>query len=94
MTRLLQDSSRESVRSTQDPRRSSVVTAATLAAVTNGEREISPRDIAERIMALRIEIARELGYDTQPEKVRSGNQEMLRKALTCMVTAKPNLPRL
>lgn len=43
-----------------DPRRSSIVDMASLSAVTKGERDISPRDIAERIMAVRIEIVREV----------------------------------
>lgn len=42
-----------------DPRRSSVVSAAAAAAVMNGEREVSPREVAERIMKLREHIAKE-----------------------------------
>lgn len=46
-----------------DPRRSAVVSAATLAAATQGERSVSPRDAAERIMSLREHIAKEMAEE-------------------------------
>jgi hypothetical protein len=44
----------------QDPRRSSVPSVAAAAAVLQGEREVSPRDVAERVLALRAHIAEEM----------------------------------
>lgn len=43
-----------------DPRRSSVVSAASVAAATKGEREVSPREVVERILNLRDHIAKEM----------------------------------
>lgn len=39
--------------SVSDPRRSSVVSAAAVAAATGGVREVSPREVVERVMNLR-----------------------------------------
>lgn len=44
----------------KDPRRSSVASAASHAAATAGEREVSPREVAERILGLRQHIATEV----------------------------------
>ena len=43
-----------------DPRRSSVPSVAAAAAVLDGEREVSPRDVADRVLALRAHIALEM----------------------------------
>ena len=43
-----------------DPRRSSVVSAASVAAATQGVRSVSPRDVVERVLFLREHIAKEM----------------------------------
>ncbi|KAG2499951.1 hypothetical protein HYH03_002236 [Edaphochlamys debaryana] len=64
----------------QDPRRSSVVTAAAAAAVLNGEREVSPRELAERIMRLREHIAAEMAEDLGA--IREDNVQVQRRTLS------------
>ncbi|KAG2450240.1 hypothetical protein HYH02_000337 [Chlamydomonas schloesseri] len=74
----------------QDPRRSSVVSAAAQAAVMNGEREVSPREVAERIMRLREHIAKEMAEDLA--RVPADNTEVLKRTLTKTFTeVKPPL---
>ncbi len=51
--------------SVADPRRSSIPSAAAAAAVTDGVREVSPRDVAERIIALRSHVALEVQEDLE-----------------------------
>ncbi|GIL73184.1 hypothetical protein Vretimale_4766 [Volvox reticuliferus] len=63
----------------QDPRRSSVVSAAAAAAVLNGEREVSPREVAERIMRLREHIAKEMTEDLS--RIGSDNIDVLKRTL-------------
>ncbi|GBF98886.1 hypothetical protein Rsub_11524 [Raphidocelis subcapitata] len=67
----------------QDPRRSSVPTAVAAAAVLQGEREVSPRDVAERVLALRAHIAEEMseGLGRMPE----ANAAVRRRALELSV---------
>ncbi|KXZ56825.1 hypothetical protein GPECTOR_1g744 [Gonium pectorale] len=66
----------------QDPRRSSVVSAAAAAAVLNGEREVSPRrgggrEVAERIMRLREHIAKEMAEELA--RVPADNVDVLKR---------------
>ncbi|GLI69103.1 hypothetical protein VaNZ11_013650 [Volvox africanus] len=63
----------------QDPRRSSVVSAAAAAAVLNGEREVSPREVAERIMRLREHIAKEMTEDLS--RIGADNTDVLKRTL-------------
>ncbi|GLC44394.1 hypothetical protein PLESTB_000474400 [Pleodorina starrii] len=63
----------------QDPRRSSVVSAAAEAAVMNGEREVSPREVAERIMRLREHIAKEMAEDLA--RIPADNTDVLKRTL-------------
>lgn len=60
-----------------DPRRSSVVCAAAAAAVLGGEREVSPREVADRLMQLREHIAREMVEELQGMK--HNNENVLRR---------------
>jgi len=62
-----------------DPRRSSIVCPASVAAATRGEREVSPRDVAERIMGLRAHIAQEMADELQ--QVAADNSNVLRRSL-------------
>ena len=61
------------------------------AAVLKGERDVSPRDVAERIMALRIEICRELLSDCGTAKIEEANREVMRRALNLTLSAHPPL---
>eukprot|EP00878_Enallax_costatus_P006853 GHUV01007181.1.p1 GENE.GHUV01007181.1~~GHUV01007181.1.p1 ORF type:complete len:247 (+),score=27.52 GHUV01007181.1:42-782(+) len=65
--------------SVQDPRRSSVASVAAAAAVTQGTREVSPRDVAERIMGLREHIAQEVMEELT--KITQANTDVRRRAL-------------
>ncbi|KAG1660898.1 hypothetical protein FOA52_015940 [Chlamydomonas sp. UWO 241] len=65
-----------------DPSRSSVPSAAALAAVTAGEREVSLRDAVERIMGLREHIAAEMREELSQSGVRAANADVMRRALT------------
>lgn len=67
----------------QDPRRSSVATVAAEAAVLHGEREVSPRDVAERIMALRRHISDEMVEELA--KMGEANAAVRRRALELTV---------
>jgi len=62
-----------------DPGRSSAPSPAALAQATNGVREVSPRDVCERILALRLDIAAEFQADLDNTAV--ANAEVLRAAL-------------
>jgi hypothetical protein len=62
----------------QDPRRSSVVSAAVANAVLHSEREVSPRAVAERLLALRAHIAEEMTEDMQ--NIGAANTNVLRSA--------------
>ncbi|KAI8473638.1 MAG: hypothetical protein J3K34DRAFT_410087 [Monoraphidium minutum] len=74
----------------QDPRRSSVPTVAAQTAVLHGVREVSPRDVAERIMALRQHIATEMAEGLG--RVGEANAAVRRRALELSVSEfKPGL---
>lgn len=63
----------------QDPRRSSVVSPASAAAALQGEREVSPREVAERIMRLREHIAQEMIEDLN--RISHDNTGVLKRTL-------------
>ena len=63
-----------------DPSRSSIVSVASAQAATNGVREVSPRDVVERIMGLREHIAQEMVEDLGA--IKSSNSNVLRQALS------------
>ena len=63
-----------------DPSRSSIVSVASAEAATNGTREVSPRDIVERIMGLRDHIAQEMVEELGT--IKSCNSNVLRQALS------------
>lgn len=63
----------------QDPSRSSVPSLAAAAAVLNGEREVSPREVAERLLALREHISKEMIEDLG--RIGSDNSEVLKGTL-------------
>lgn len=74
----------------QDPRRSSVPSIAAATAVLNGEREVSPRDVAERIMSLRQHIASEMAEGLAG--IGEANAAVRRRALELSVSEfKPSL---
>jgi hypothetical protein len=64
-----------------DPGRASAPSAAALSAAdpVKGVREVSPREVVERVLALRVDIASEMCADL--EKTRDGNASVLRAAL-------------
>ncbi|CAD7701607.1 unnamed protein product [Ostreobium quekettii] len=62
----------------RDPRRSTAPTMEAEAAV-KGEKEVSPRDLAERILELRAQIAQEVAEDA--ELMPGFNDAVLRRAL-------------
>lgn len=68
----------------QDPRRSSVPSAAAAAAALQGKREVSPREVAERILGLREHISRELVEELGA--MGEANIDVKRRALTNTVT--------
>ena len=73
-----------------DPGRSSAPSAAALAQVgAAGEREVSPRDIVERVLALRLDIADEMADELGRAGV--GNGEVLRATLARTLSEKPPL---
>ncbi|GMH39147.1 hypothetical protein BSKO_07045 [Bryopsis sp. KO-2023] len=61
------------------PGRTSNVSPAALAAAVEGEREVSPRDVAERIMKLRLHLAKEMAEDL--DGLPMDNDLVLRRAL-------------
>lgn len=63
-----------------DPRRSSVCGPAGEETYLRGKREVSPRDIAERVLALRASLA--VDFINELEKVPIRNSAILRRALT------------
>ena len=66
--------------SVSDPRRSSVCGPAGEEAYLRGQREVSPRDIAERVLSLRQDLAKD--FIVELEKVPVNNEAILRRALT------------
>lgn len=67
-----------------DPRRSSVPSVAAAAAVMDGEREVSPRDVAERLLALRAHIAAEMAAELG--RMGEANAQVKRRALEMSVS--------
>uniref|UniRef100_A0A383VAX8 Uncharacterized protein n=1 Tax=Tetradesmus obliquus TaxID=3088 RepID=A0A383VAX8_TETOB len=67
-----------------DPRRSSVPTVAAQAAVMQGERAVSPRDVADRIMGLREHIAQEMQEELGA--IHGANSDVNRRALEKTMT--------
>ena len=72
-----------------DPGRSSAPSPAAAEQVLNGLREVSPRDCAERILALRLDIADEFRVDL--DKTAVANAEILRAALARTLSQPPPL---
>lgn len=72
-----------------EPGRSSAPSPMALAQVTEGLREVSPRDCVERIMALRLDIADEFRVDLDRTAVT--NAEILRAALARTLAQPPPL---
>ncbi|WIA12739.1 hypothetical protein OEZ85_006377 [Tetradesmus obliquus] len=67
-----------------DPRRSSVPTVAAKAVVMQGERAVSPRDVADRIMGLREHIAQEMQEELGA--IHGANSDVNRRALEKTMT--------
>lgn len=70
-----------------DPGRSSSPSAAALEQVLKGEREVSPRDVLERILALRIDLAEEASVSLARTSIING--EVLRATLARTLQPKP-----
>lgn len=85
---LLADLACTPLTSVSDPRRSSVCGPAGEEAYLRGKREVSPRDIAERFVALRADLA--LDFIAELEKVPTSNQQIFRRALTQTIASEPD----
>ena len=74
-----------------DPGRSSAPSPAALAQASPDKnvREVSPRDVVERVLALRTDIAAEMAADL--DAVREANASVLRAALARTLTDRPPL---
>lgn len=67
-----------------DPRRSSVASVAAAAAALQGKREVSPREVADRILGVREHISKELLEELA--LIPDANTDIKRRALSKTVT--------
>ena len=86
--RWLSDLAATPLQRLHNPGRSSIASPAAMEQAL-GEREVSPRDVVERILALRVDIAAELSADL--EKVAVANGAILRATLARTLSEAPPL---